>query len=62
MTDNFERKKENLAGSQEPMNPDEIQQTAVNRGEDTEITEEGNTRTNSPEAQEKYRRKGMTEV
>ena len=62
MTDNFERKKENPAGGKEPMNPEDIEQTAVNRGEDTEITGEGNTGTDSPEAQEKYRRKGMTEV
>jgi len=62
MTDKFERNKENPAGGKEPMNPEDIGQTAVNRGENTEITDEGNTGTDSPEAQENYRRKGMTEV
>jgi len=62
MTDSFERKKENPAGGKEPMNPEDIEQTAVNRGENPEITEEGNTGTDSPEAREKYQKKGMTEV
>jgi len=44
------------------MNPEDIEQTAVNRGENPEITEEGNTGTDSPEAREKYQKKGMTEV
>ncbi|HEY7777762.1 MAG TPA: hypothetical protein VIA09_04405 [Nitrososphaeraceae archaeon] len=62
MTGNFESKKENSAGRKEPMNPEDIGQDAIDRGQDTEIAEDGQTGTNSPEAQEKYRKKGMTEV
>jgi hypothetical protein len=38
------------------MNPEDIashEPTAVHRGQDTEITQEGQTGTDSPEAQEK---------
>ena len=62
MTGNFENKKETPAGRKEPMNPEDIGQDAIDRGEDTGIAEGGQTGTNSPEAQEKYRKKGMTEV
>jgi hypothetical protein len=62
MTGNFEKKNENPAGGKEPMNPEDIGQDAIDRGEDTGIAEDGQTGTNSPEAQEKYRKKGMTEV
>jgi len=62
MTENFERKKENPAGGKEPMNPEDIGQNAVARNEDTNITEEGQTGTDSPEAQEKFRKKGMTQA
>ncbi|HJR84504.1 MAG TPA: hypothetical protein VJ772_03940 [Nitrososphaeraceae archaeon] len=61
MTGNFENKKENPAGK-EPMNPEDIGQDAIDRGQDTGIAEGGQTGTNNPEAQEKYRKKGMTEV
>jgi hypothetical protein len=62
MTGNFENKKENPAGRKEPMNPEDIGEDAIDRGQDTGIAEGGQTGTNSPEAQEKYRKKGMTEV
>lgn len=52
----------NQAGGKEPMNPDDIGEGAIDRGQDTEITEEGHKDTDSPEAREKYRKKGMTEV
>lgn len=62
MTGNFENKKENPVERKEPMNPEDIGQDAIDRGQDTEIAEDGQTGTNSPEAQEKYRKKEMTEV
>jgi hypothetical protein len=48
----------------EPMNLDiaSNEPIAVNRDQDTEIAEEGQTGTDSAEAKEKYRKKGMTEV
>jgi len=55
----------NEPGGKEPMNPEDIashEPTAVQRDQDTEIREEGQTGTDSPEAQEKFRKKGMTEV
>lgn len=61
--DKFEKNKN--SGSKEPMNPEDIashEPTAVNRFDATEITEEGQADTNSPEAREQYRKKGMTEV
>jgi hypothetical protein len=61
-TDNREY---NKSGGKEPMNPEDIashEPTAVQRDQDTEISNEGQTRTDSPEAQEKYRKKGMTET
>jgi hypothetical protein len=62
MTGNFENKKENRIGGKEPMNPEDIGQDAIDRGQDKGIAEGGRTGTNSSEAQEKYRKKGMTEV
>jgi hypothetical protein len=62
MTGNFENKKQNPAVRKEPMNPGDIGQDAIDRGQDTGIAEGGQSGTNSPEAQEKYRKKGMTEV
>jgi len=62
MTENFEKKKENPAGGKEPMNPEDIGQSAVDRGQETGITEGGQTGTDSPEAQEKFRKKGMTQT
>jgi hypothetical protein len=55
----------NKAGGNEPMNPEDIashEPTAVSRGEDTGITEEGQTGADSAEAKEKFRKKGMTEI
>jgi hypothetical protein len=49
----------------EPMNPEDIashEPTAVRRDQDTKITQEGQAGTNTEEAREKYRKKGMTEV
>lgn len=50
----------------EPMTPAKINEgdpTAVKRDpNDQEITSEGQTGTNTPEAQEEYRKKGMTKV
>ncbi|HEY9491830.1 MAG TPA: hypothetical protein VIP56_07580 [Nitrososphaeraceae archaeon] len=50
----------------DPMSPENIREhepTAVNRDqENSEIVEEGQAGTRSTKAQEKYRRKGMTEV
>jgi hypothetical protein len=57
-----EQRDYNESGGKEPMNPEDIGQNAVDRGQDTGITEEGQTGTNSPEAQEKYRKKGMTDA
>ena len=51
--------------SSDPMSPENITEhepTAVNRGQDNEIVEEGQTGASSKEAQEKYKKKGMTEV
>ena len=55
----------NEAGGKEPMNPEDIaghEPTAVNRGQETDIAEKGQTGTDSPESQEKYKKKGMTET
>jgi hypothetical protein len=62
-SDNSDQQRDyNQPGGKEPMNPEDIGQTAVERGQDTAITEEGQTGTGSTEAQEKYRKKGMTET
>jgi hypothetical protein len=55
----------NESGGKEPMNPDDIashEPTAVKRDQDTEITEEGQTGADSPEAREKFKKSGMTET
>ena len=55
----------NKSGSKEPMNPEDIsahEPTAVKRDQDTEIAGEGETGADSPEAREKFRKKGMTET
>jgi hypothetical protein len=47
------------------MNPEDIaahEPTAVKRDQDTEIAGEGETGADSPEAREKFRKKGMTET
>ena len=49
----------------DPMSPEKItshEPTAVDRDEDIEIVEEGQTGTAFPEAEEKYERKGMTKI
>jgi hypothetical protein len=51
--------------SSDPTSPENIikhEPTAVNRGQDNEIVEEGQAGTSSKEAQERYKKKGMTEV
>ena len=51
--------------SRDPMSPENITEhepTAVAREQGSEIIEEGNAGTTSKEAQDKYRKKGMTEV
>ena len=57
-----EKRDYNEPGGKEPMNPEDIGQNAVERGQDTGITEEGQTGTDSAEAQEKFRQKGMTDA
>jgi hypothetical protein len=57
-----EQRDYNEPGGKEPMNPEDIGQNAVERGQDTGITEEGQTGTDGAEAQEKFRRKGMTDA
>ena len=57
-----ERRDYNEPGGKEPMNPEDIGQNAVQRGQDTGITGEGQTGTDSAEAQEKFRKKGMTDA
>jgi hypothetical protein len=55
----------NEAGGKEPMNPEDIaahEPTAVKRDQDTKIAGEGETGADSPEAREKFRKKGMTET
>ena len=55
----------NEAGGKEPMNPEDIaghEPTAVKREQGTDIADEGNTRTDSPEAKEKYKKSGMTDA
>jgi hypothetical protein len=53
------------AGGKEPMNPEDIAEhepAAVKRDQDTDIAEDGQTGTDSPEAREKYKKSGMTEA
>jgi hypothetical protein len=64
-SDDRENREFNEPGGKEPMDPKDIasqESTAVNRGQDTEIAQDGKTGSDSPEAQEKYRKKGMTKV
>lgn len=42
--------------------PKTQEKTAVERGQETGITEKGQTVTDSTEGQEKYRKKGMTDA
>ena len=61
----MEKRDYNEVGGKEPMNPEDIaahEPTAVKRDQDTEIAGEGETEADSPEAREKFRKKGMTET
>lgn len=63
--EDVENREYNESRGNEPMNPEDIashEPTSVNRNQDTEIAEDGQTGTDTAEAQEKYRKKGMTEV
>jgi hypothetical protein len=63
--EDHENRDYNQPGGKEPMNPEDIashEPTAVSRNQDTEITEEGQSGTDSAEAKEKFRKKGMTET
>ena len=60
-----ERRDYNEAEGKEPMNPENIashEPTAVKRDQGTDIAEEGQTGTSSPEAREKYKKTGMTDT
>ena len=65
---NKDRKSDPLKeySDKEPMTPSKInagEPTAVKRDpNDQQITSEGQTGTNSPEAKEEYRKRGMTKV
>jgi hypothetical protein len=65
---NKERKSDPLTeySDKEPMTPAKLdtgEPTAVKRDpSDQKITSEGDTGTNTPEAQEEYRKRGMTKV
>jgi len=51
--------------SKDPMSPENITEhepTAVNRGQDQEIVEQDQAGTATKEAQEKYKKSGMTQV
>ena len=61
----MEKRDYNEVGGKEPMNPEDIaahEPTAVKRDQDTGIAGEGETEADSPEAREKFRKKGMTET
>jgi hypothetical protein len=60
-----EKRDHNESGGKEPMNPEDIaahELTAVKRDQDIEIAGEGETGADSPEAREKFRKKGMMET
>jgi len=60
-----EKREYNEAGGKEPMNPESIaanEPTAVKRDQDTDIADEGQTGTDSPEAREKFKKSGMTDT
>ena len=60
-----ERRDYNEAGGKEPMNPEDIaghEPTAVKRDQGTDIADEGQTGTDSPEAREKFKKSGMTDA
>jgi hypothetical protein len=58
-------KDHNQGGGKEPINPEDIAEhepTAVKRDQGADIAQEEQTGTDSPEAREKYQKKGMTET
>jgi len=62
--DERENREYNESGSKEPMIPEDIAEhepTAVKRDQGTDIADEGQTGTDSPEAREKYKKSGMTD-
>jgi hypothetical protein len=63
--DERENREYNESGSKEPMIPEDITEhepTAVKRDQGTDIADEGQTGTDSPEAREKYKKSGMTDI
>ena len=61
--DERENREYNESGSKEPMNPEGIAEhepTAVKRDQGTDIADEGQTGTDSPEAREKFKKSGIT--
>ena len=63
--DERENREYNESGSKEPMIPEDIAEhepTAVKRDQGTDIADEGQTGTDSPEAREKYKKSGMTDA
>jgi ElaB/YqjD/DUF883 family membrane-anchored ribosome-binding protein len=63
--DERENREYNESGSKEPMNPEDIAEhepTAVKRDLGTDIADEGQTGTDSPEAREKIKKSGITEA
>ena len=63
--DERENREYNEFGSKEPMNTEDIAEhepTAVKRDQGTDIADEGQTGTDSPEAREKFKKSGMTDT
>jgi len=63
--DERKNKEYSESGSKEPMNPEDIAEhepTAVKRDQGTDIADEGQTGTDSPEAREKFKKSGMTDT
>ena len=63
--DERENREYNESGSKEPMIPEdraEHEPTAVKRDQGTDIADEGQTGTDSPEAREKFKKSGMTDT
>jgi hypothetical protein len=63
--DERENREYNESGSKEPMNTEDIAEhepTAVKRDQGTDIADEGQTGTDSPEAREKFKKSGMTDT
>ena len=65
-SDKEKQKREyNEARGKEPMNPEDIAEhepTAVKRDQGTDIADEGQTGTDSPEAREKFKKSGVTDT